>query len=119
VALNPTLDQKLIDAEIERDPALNRAEWLAEWRDDISTFIDRALIENAVDNGVLVRPCVPNAKYRAFADPSGGAGDAFTLGIAHREKNNTVVLDCLVERAGYPCAVRGAQSNARSEIDRC
>jgi hypothetical protein len=32
-----------------------RAEWLAEWRDDISTFIDRALIEAAVDNGALVR----------------------------------------------------------------
>jgi hypothetical protein len=72
---------------------------LAEWRDDISTFIDRALIESAVDNGVLVRPRTPNAKYRAFADPSGGAGDAFTLAVAHREKDNTVVLDCLVERS--------------------
>jgi hypothetical protein len=44
-ALNPTLNRKLIDAELERDPAKGRAEWLAEWRDDIANFIDRALIE--------------------------------------------------------------------------
>jgi hypothetical protein len=98
MALNPTLNQKLIDAELERDPAKGRAEWLAEWRDDISSFIDRALIEAAVDDGVIVRPRVPNVQYRAFADPSGGAGDAFTLAIAHRDKDNTVVLDCVVER---------------------
>jgi len=32
--MNPTLDEKLIAAEIERDPAIGRAEWLAEWRVD-------------------------------------------------------------------------------------
>jgi hypothetical protein len=97
-ALNPTLNQKLITAELERDPAKGRAEWLAEWRDDISNFIDRMLIEAAVDADVIVRPRLPNTKYYAFADPSGGASDAFTLAIAHRENGDTAVLDCVVER---------------------
>jgi hypothetical protein len=99
VALNPTLNRRLITAELERDPAKGRAEWLAEWRDDIATFVDRALLEAAVDVGVTVRPRVPNVAYYAFADPSGGASDAFTLAVAHRDKDNTIVLDCLVERS--------------------
>lgn len=98
IALNPTLDRGLIAEELARDPAVGRAEWLAEWRDDISNFLDRALIEAAVDRGVTVRPRVPGCQYHGFCDPSGGVGDAFTLGIAHREQDNTVVLDCLVER---------------------
>jgi hypothetical protein len=98
VALNPTLNQQLIATELERDPAKGRAEWLAEWRDDIANFIDRTVVEAAVDDGVVVRPRLPNTKYYAFADPSGGASDAFTLGIAHREKDDAAVLDCIVER---------------------
>jgi hypothetical protein len=98
-ALNPTLNQKLIDAELARDPQKGAAEWLAEWRSDISNVIDRALIEAAVDDGVAVWPRIPNVQYFAFADPSGGAGDAFTLAVAHREKDGTIVLDCVVERS--------------------
>ena len=32
--LNPSLDQKIIDRAMERDPALARAEFYSEWRDD-------------------------------------------------------------------------------------
>jgi hypothetical protein len=95
--MNPTLDRKLIETEIERDPAFGKSEWLAEWRDDLATFLDRALIEAAVDVGVMVRPRVPNVKYHCMIDPSGGVGDSMTLGIAHRE-NDVVVLDCMIER---------------------
>jgi len=54
--------------------------------------------EAAVDRGVLVRSPVAGISYFAFADPSGGAHDSFTLGIAHREKVGSVVLDLLFER---------------------
>ena len=43
--LNPSLDQKLVDDAMARDPAVARAEWLAEWRDDVSTFLPRELID--------------------------------------------------------------------------
>jgi hypothetical protein len=94
--LNPTLPQSLIDAEMARDPAVARAEWLAEWRDDIATFVNRELIESAVDVGVTVRPPVPGVSYRAFCDPSGGVSDSFCLAIAH-SKDEIAVLDCLLE----------------------
>jgi hypothetical protein len=97
LTMNPTLDKKLIDKEIERDPAVGRAEWLAEWREDLTSYIDRALIEAAVDIGVVVRPRIPNVTYYAFCDPSGGSSDSMALAIAHRE-GDTVILDCLVER---------------------
>jgi hypothetical protein len=95
--MNPTLDKKLIEREIERDPAVGRAEWLAEWREDLASYIDRALIEAAVDSSVLVRPRIPNVAYHAFCDPSGGSSDSMALAVAHREED-TVILDCLVEK---------------------
>jgi hypothetical protein len=101
MTLNPTIDQRIIDDAMQRDPAVARAEWLAEWRDDLAQFLDRQVVEAAVDAGVLVRPPIPSTKYYGFADPSGGAGDSFTLAIAHSEKTDVgemAVLDCLVER---------------------
>ncbi len=94
--LNPTLDPKMIADELARDPAVARSEWLAEWRDDLSTFINRAMVEAAVDFDVAVRPPVSGVRYKAFCDPSGGIADSFTCCIAHVE-GELVVLDCLVE----------------------
>ena len=96
-AFNPTLPQSVIDAAIARDPEAARAEWLSEWRSDLSDFIDRGLVDAAVDAGVLVRPPEAKHRYTAFADPSGGRGDAFTCAIAHAE-GTTAILDCLIER---------------------
>lgn len=95
--LNPLIDQSIIDEAMAEDPAAARAEWMAEFRDDIAGFADIALIEAAVDYGVTVRP--PRAgvhRYRSGCDPSGGARDSFTCAIAHDE-GNIAVLDCVVE----------------------
>jgi hypothetical protein len=97
-ALNPTLPQRIVDEVLERDPAAARAEYLAEWRDDVGTFISRELIEAAVDRGIIVRPPASGVHYCAFADPSGGVADAFTLAVAHAD-GDAVVLDCVVEIA--------------------
>jgi hypothetical protein len=97
-ALNPTLDQRIVDAAMARDPAAARAEYLSEWRDDIASFLSRELIESAVDTDVLVRPPIPGVTYTAFADPSGGVGDSFTAAVCHAE-GDVIILDCLVEIA--------------------
>jgi hypothetical protein len=97
LTMNPTLNPAIIDTDMARDPARARAEWFAEWRDDIASYLPRELIESAVDDGVLVRPPVPGTKYVAFADPSGGVADSFTMAVAHAEKSGIVVLDNLVE----------------------
>ncbi len=93
---NPTLSQRVVERAYERDAASARAEFGGEFRDDVAGFLDFAIVESAVDRGVIVRPPVPGVVYRAACDPSGGARDSFTLALAHDE-NQVVVLDCVVE----------------------
>jgi hypothetical protein len=96
-AFNPLLPQSVIDAALVRDPDAGAAEWLSQFRSDISDFIDRELIESAIDRGITVRPPQTGFYYQAFCDPSGGRGDAFTAAVAHEEENR-VVLDAVYER---------------------
>ncbi|MGH7012550.1 MAG: hypothetical protein ACREEL_00070 [Stellaceae bacterium] len=96
-AFNPSLPQAVIDAALARDPEAAGAEWLSQWRSDLTDFLDRGLIEAAVDPGVVVRPPDGHRLYVGFCDPSGGRGDSFTCAIAHAE-GETAVLDALYEK---------------------
>jgi hypothetical protein len=96
--LNPTIDQSIIDEALEEDAPSAKAEWLAEFRDDIGGWADYATIEAAVDRGVTVRPPLSNRGfvYQSFCDPSGGARDSFTAAVAH-EEGGIATLDCIHE----------------------
>jgi len=87
--MNPTLDQGLIDREMARDPVAAAAEWGATFRSDVETYVPIEWIEQAIAPN---RYELPPAKlpYSAFCDPSGGAQDAMTLAIAHREGSRLV-----------------------------
>jgi hypothetical protein len=54
--MNPALPSKIVADAMECDPQRAQAEFNSVWRDDISNFVPRALIEAAVDGGVPVRP---------------------------------------------------------------
>ena len=96
---NPTFDAKVIERALAEDRQLFGAEYLSEWRDDLATFISRQLLEAAVDTDVIVRPPQQDVIYFAFDDPSGGAHDSYTLGIAHQDtRGDNVILDLLYER---------------------
>jgi hypothetical protein len=94
--LNPTIPQEVIDEALAEDPAAARAEWMAEFRDDVDGWATAELIESAIDRNVTVRPPKAGVSYFAFSDPSGGARDSFTTAIAHNE-NDAAVLDCIIE----------------------
>jgi hypothetical protein len=94
--MNPTVPQSVIDRAMERDPSSARAEYLAEFRDDVESFVSRVAIEACVPIGVAERGPRPDVWYIAFCDPSGGAHDAMTLAIAHRE-GDVAILDALRE----------------------
>jgi hypothetical protein len=96
LAFNPTLDPRIVEQALKRDPAAARSEWLAEDRDDISAFLSRQLIESAVDVGVFARS-PEGESYVGFADPSGGVADGFSAAVAHRDADGRVILDCLHE----------------------
>lgn len=96
-ALNPTFPQATIDQALEEDEPRARAEYLAEFRTDVETFISREAVEACVEPGRLELPPVRGVRYVGFVDPSGGSSDSMTLGIAHRE-DETAVLDAIRER---------------------
>jgi hypothetical protein len=80
------------------DPEAARSEWFGEFRSDISQFLPDQLIDAAVVSGRTELPwCLPlRGTYVAFCDPSGGAHDAMTMAIAHKEpgtRTEHVVLD--------------------------
>ena len=96
-AMNPTLSQRVVDRAYERDPLSARAEYDAEFRNDISGYADASLIENAVARGVIVRAPLAGQHHVAFVDPSGGSSDSMTLAISHGERDR-YVLDFVAER---------------------
>jgi hypothetical protein len=95
-SMNPTVSQAIIDAAIERDASAANAEWMAEFRSDIEAFIQREIVEGAFQTGLHELPRITGRSYVAFADPSGGSADSFTLAIAHREQDRGV-LDAVRE----------------------
>jgi hypothetical protein len=94
---NPSLPQSVVDRALERDPASARAEYLAEFRTDVETFVSPEVVAACVDNGVYERLPLEGVRYHAFCDPSGGSADSMTLAITHRERDETVVLDAVRE----------------------
>ena len=94
--MNPSVPQSFIDAAYEDDPASAAAEYGAQFRTDVESFIARGAVEACVVQGRFELPPVPNIQYVAFADPSGGSSDSMTMAIAHREGEN-VVLDAVRE----------------------
>jgi hypothetical protein len=94
---NPTLSQKVIDRAMERDAPAASAEFLAQFRTDIESFIGRETVQAAVISSRRELPPVSGCEYVAFCDPSGGSADSFTLAIAHADRHQRGVLDCLRE----------------------
>jgi len=90
--MNPTFPQRIIDQAMSRDPAKAMAEYGAEFRNDIESFVSREAVEACVSPGIRERAPVAGATYFAFVDPSGGSADSMTLAIAHVE-NATAMLD--------------------------
>jgi hypothetical protein len=95
--MNQTISQRLIDEALAEDPARAAAEYMAEFRSDIESFVDRQVVEDAVVPGRRELAPAAGLQYYAFCDPSGAAADSMTLGIGHRE-GEVAILDCVRER---------------------
>jgi hypothetical protein len=94
--MNPTVPQRVIDAAIERDPDAANAEYNAQFRVDIESYISREVVESLVFPDRFELPPVPGIQYRAFSDPSGGSSDAMALAVGHLV-DETVVIDMVRE----------------------
>lgn len=97
--MNPTLDPKIVEAAMLEDKAAAMSEYGGEFRDDISNYIDRSLVESLVIKGRRELLPHPGTSYFAFVDVSGGRQDDSALAIAHKE-GRRIILDLV--RAWHP-----------------
>lgn len=91
--MNPTISQKLIDREMAADPEAARAEWLAEFRSDLEAYLPIEAIEAVTVQDRFELPALPDIRYTAFVDPSGGRRDPAALAIGHVDKEQRVIVD--------------------------
>jgi hypothetical protein len=97
LVMNPSVPQRIIDDAFEADPASAAAEYDAQFRSDVETFVAREAVEACVSLGVRERPPLADMDYAAFVDPSGGSADSMTLAIGHRE-GDAMIVDAIRER---------------------
>ena len=96
--MNSTLPARIVAAAYLSDQASWQNEYAGNFRDDISGFITREILESRVVPRRSESYFNPAHDYMGFCDPSGGVSDSFTLAIAHLSPNGeTVVLDCVRE----------------------
>ncbi len=89
--MNPAVPQREIDRAYDKDPVSAAAEHGAEFRNDISGFVAREVVEAAVVPGRREVLPLPNTRYVAFVDPSGGSSDSMTLAIAHKVEDRAAL----------------------------
>lgn len=95
--MNPRIDSAIIAEAYESDPESARAEYGAEFRDDLADFVTREVVEAVTPIGRSELPPMPGVTYSAFCDPSGGASDAMTLAIGHLDHTGMAILDAVRE----------------------
>ena len=96
---NSTVSKEEIDALLAEDPVRNRAEYLAEFRDDIEGFVNPEVVESCVGDYHELAPS-PNITYFCCVDPAGGSrgqeSESFAAAIVHRD-GNQVITDAVRE----------------------
>lgn len=91
--MNPTLDPDVIKQACDEDPVSASAEYGAQFRTDVESYISREAVEaSVVPDRIELMPS-SNNYYIAFCDPAGGSGqDAMTLAIAHKDKKTDKII---------------------------
>jgi len=77
--MNPTISEALIEKELERDPEAARAEWLGEFRQDVTAAFTLEMIEACTVPGRVELLPSPHVFYFAFVDPRAGEGTTASL----------------------------------------
>lgn len=99
--MNPSLPERVVADAMNEDPARAKAEYLAEFRNDLEAFIGIETVLAAQRTKPLEIPRQNKTSYWAFADPSGGGADHFTLSIGHAD-GDTIVVDLVRGKQGDP-----------------
>lgn len=97
VVMNPKHEQSWMNRLLKRDKIKMRAEYGAEFREDIESYLSEAEVDAVIAKGMRGSLPVLGTKYFCFVDMSGGRKDYFALSIGHNE-GGKVVIDRVEER---------------------
>ena len=87
--LNPCLRRDVVDRAYEDDPVAAEAEFGGQFRQPVTAYLDRAVVDKAIDKGVTGRTRLPSVTHRAHIDVAGGTGsDSFCACIGHKVREN-------------------------------
>jgi len=98
--MNPTYSDRKLQRHYEKDPVSASAEYGAQFRSDLESYISLEAIEAVVVPGRFeLSPLPIKYQYIGFVDAAGGnaGGDSMTIGISHSEGEGLAVLDCIRE----------------------
>ena len=116
--MNPTIPQHVIDAAMEQDESHAMAEYFAEFRKDLESYVPREIVDSCTVPGRHELPPRAGISYHGFVDPAGGSGgDSMTLAVAHMENDQTAVLD-LVREAKPPFSPEAVTKTFAAELKR-
>lgn len=89
--MNPSLSQVIVDRAIAEDSASAQAEYLAQFRSDVETFVTVEVVQRCTRRAPLMQQFDSKLSYKAFVDPSGGMADAYTMAISHAEGERIII----------------------------
>ena len=97
VVMNPRHEQSWMDRLLKRDKIKMRAEYEAEFREDVESYLSEDEVDAVITKGIRGSLPVLGTRYFCFVDMSGGRKDYFALSIGHNE-GGRVVIDRIEER---------------------
>jgi hypothetical protein len=96
-SMNPSIPAEIIEEAYTEDPEAAKAEYGAQFRDDLADFVTRETVEAVTCWGRRELPPLRGVDYAAFCDPSGGISDAMTLAVGHLQHDAKCILDAVLE----------------------
>ena len=97
LTMNPAANRAAIESAFESDPVAAAAEYDAEFRRDIESYVDIEQLQSLVVSGRTHIPPVRHARMHCFIDPSGGRSDSMTAAFCYRQ-DNRLILARVLER---------------------
>jgi hypothetical protein len=98
--MNVSVPQATVDEAMELDPSGAATEYMAEFRVDAESYINREAVEACIVAGRFELPRAAGIIYIGAVDPAGGSGgDSMTASVCHLDRiTKRVVLDAVRER---------------------
>jgi hypothetical protein len=101
--MNPTIAEGTILAARRADPAAAKAEWDAEFRSDLESYVAVDVVAPLIEVGRRERAPVAGCPYVVNVDPAGAGtekADSFTWSVAHAEPREDGALVSVVDLVG-------------------